>query len=98
MITASFIEGVVLVDREVIAVSPRPQSKSAVLPLRPSKYSPCSIRVQVRKDFEELLLYLIKICSYYYYLLIFAAIHVMTSVALLLFYRHIIALVMIYDY
>jgi hypothetical protein len=38
----------VLVDREVLAVSPRAQSRIAVLPLRPAKYSPCQLRLQVR--------------------------------------------------
>lgn len=35
-----------LVDREVLAVSPRAGSKVAVLPLRPVKYSPCQLRIQ----------------------------------------------------
>ena len=36
-----------LADREVIAVSPRPGSRTAVLPLRPVKFSPCTLRIQV---------------------------------------------------
>lgn len=40
-------EGVVLVDREVLAVSPKAQSKVAILPLRPAKYSACKLRIQV---------------------------------------------------
>lgn len=40
------LDGVVLIDREVIAISPRPQSKIAVLPLKPSRNLPCNIRVQ----------------------------------------------------
>jgi hypothetical protein len=37
----------VLVDREVLAIAPKAQSKVAMLPLRPAKYSPCQLRVQV---------------------------------------------------
>lgn len=40
------LEGVLLVDREVIAISPKAQSKTAVLPLTPTKNSPCSLRIQ----------------------------------------------------
>lgn len=44
---AEDLEGVMLVDREVVAITPKPQSKVAELPLRPVKYSPCELRVQV---------------------------------------------------
>ncbi len=40
------LEGVVLVDREVLAISPKAQSKLAVLPLKPAKNSPCTLRIQ----------------------------------------------------
>lgn len=46
MLAGVFVEGVVLVDREVLAVSPRAGSKVAVLPLRPVKYNPCDLRIQ----------------------------------------------------
>lgn len=36
-----------LVDREVLAVSPKAQSRIAILPLRPAKYSACKLRIQV---------------------------------------------------
>lgn len=36
-----------MVDREVLAVSPRAQSKIAVLPMRPVKHAPCQLRIQV---------------------------------------------------
>ncbi len=39
-------EGIVLVDREVIAISPRPQSKVAILPFKPAKNSACTLRIQ----------------------------------------------------
>jgi hypothetical protein len=35
------------VEREVIAISPKPQSKTAILPLRPNRNAACKIRVQV---------------------------------------------------
>lgn len=41
------LEGVVLSDREVIAISPKAQSKVAIVPLKPYKYSACSLRIQV---------------------------------------------------
>jgi len=40
------LEGVVLVDREILAIAPKPQSRVATLPMRPAKYSPCSLRIQ----------------------------------------------------
>jgi len=40
------LEGVVLVDKEILAIATRPQSKVAVLPLRPAKISPCTLRIQ----------------------------------------------------
>lgn len=40
------LEGVILVEREVIAISPKPQSKTAILPLRPNRNAACKIRVQ----------------------------------------------------
>ncbi len=40
-------DGVVLIDREVLAISPKPQSKSAVLPLKPTRNLACTLRVQV---------------------------------------------------
>ena len=45
---AEDLEGVLLVDREVVAVAPRAQSKVAELPLKPCKYHTCELRVQVR--------------------------------------------------
>jgi hypothetical protein len=39
-------EGVVLVDREVLAIAPRAQSKVAVLPLRPTRNAACTLRIQ----------------------------------------------------
>lgn len=36
----------VLADREVVAISPKAQSKVALLPLKPAKHSPCSVRIQ----------------------------------------------------
>lgn len=42
------LEGIVLPEhREVIAISPKAQSKIAILPLKPTKYSSCSLRIQV---------------------------------------------------
>lgn len=35
-----------LVDREVIAISPKAQSRVALLPLRPTKNTPCTLRIQ----------------------------------------------------
>ncbi len=35
-----------LVDREVVAISPKAQSKIAVLPLKPAKHCPCTLRIQ----------------------------------------------------
>ena len=46
-IIAVDLEGVILVEREAIAISPRAQSKSAILPLQPSRNAPCKLRVQV---------------------------------------------------
>jgi len=40
------LEGVILVDREAIAITPRAQSKWAILPLRPNRNAPCKLRVQ----------------------------------------------------
>eukprot|EP01034_Spumella_vulgaris_P021413 gene21413-27443_t len=40
------LEGIVLVDREVVAISPKAQSKLAVLPLKPAKHCPCTLRIQ----------------------------------------------------
>jgi hypothetical protein len=34
------------VDREVVAISPKAQSKLAVLPLKPAKHCPCALRIQ----------------------------------------------------
>ena len=41
------LEGVILVEREVFAISPKPHSKSAVLPLRPNRNTSCKLRLQV---------------------------------------------------
>eukprot|EP01035_Chromulina_nebulosa_P037034 gene37034-49968_t len=49
------LEGVVLVDREVIAISPRAQSKIAVLPIKPTKNSPCTLRIQTHIATRSLL-------------------------------------------
>lgn len=44
------LDGVVLIDREVLAISPKPQSKVAILPLRPTRNLACTLRVQVGLD------------------------------------------------
>lgn len=38
-------------DTEVLAITPSTASRLAILPLRPSKFTPCNIRVQVGVNF-----------------------------------------------
>jgi Bardet-Biedl syndrome 2 protein len=45
-IIAVDLEGIILVEREVIAIAPKPQSKSAILPLKPNRNAGCKLRIQ----------------------------------------------------
>jgi Bardet-Biedl syndrome 2 protein len=41
------LEGVILIDREAVVISPaKPQSKTAILPLKPSRNLGCKLRIQ----------------------------------------------------
>eukprot|EP01038_Epipyxis_sp_PR26KG_P005701 gene5701-7869_t len=40
------LESIVLIGKEVVAISPKEQSKIAILPLKPTKNSACTLRIQ----------------------------------------------------